>query len=116
MESKNILIILSDTPMGKTYIDHILRCALGMSAGYKEHRISVLFTNDSVLFALIPLDHGSSAKLVKALRYLDASLYLDKVAIEDRNIDSELIEGPFRIMDRDSIRELLNKSHFTVSI
>ena len=116
MESKKILVILSDTPLGKTYVDHVLRSVLGMSAGYKEHKVNILFTSDSVLFALMPTDQGQTAKMVKALKLLDASLYLDKKSLDERNIEQDLIEEPFRSVDRDSIMDLLRQSQLTISM
>lgn len=116
MESKNILVILSDTPLGRVFINETLRNSLGMSAGYKEHKVSILFTGDSVLFALMPVDNSTTSRLVKALDYLDASLYLDKKALDDRSIQYDLIESPFHIVDRPKVLELIKKTNLTVSL
>lgn len=116
MESKKILVIVSETPAGKIYINEYLRATLGMSTGYKEHKVRVLFTGDSVLFSLMPVDVGYTGKLMKTLVYLNADLYLDKKSLDERNIDCSLAEESFKICDRDAILKLVKDSHFTISL
>jgi sulfur relay (sulfurtransferase) DsrF/TusC family protein len=115
MKSKRILITINETPLNQANIIENLRTSLGITAGYKEHQIDLLFTGDSTYFLLFLKEYDELAKYLKSLEFAEARLYFDEKSLIERNIDRNLAKEPYIILTRDEISDLFNNSSFNLS-
>ena len=116
MKSKRVLLVLSETPLEQNCIKGNLRTALGMSVGYKEHNVDVLFTGDAVFFLKMPGDQDTLKKFARTFTLLGSNLYIDEKSLEDKKIDRKLVVEPFKVKGRDEIIELYRNAEMTASM
>lgn len=102
--------------MGHEFILEKIRTAIGISAGYREHEVDILLIGDSVYFPIIPMGQGQLGKIARACEFNGLDFFVDEKSLKDRKIDPVKIKDPFKILSRDAIRELCNKSEVVLSI
>lgn len=116
MKSQKILMTLTDTPLGKSSIVEKLRAALGMSAGYKEHKINLVLTGDAVYLLRMQGGEDLLDKFIRTYELIDADLFIDEVSAKDRNVPLDEVPKPFKVINRDEIYKLLKESDLTASL
>lgn len=116
MKSKNVLINVNGTPLGREFILEKIRTAVGISAGYKEHKVNVLLAGDSVYFPIMPTNQGQLGKMTRASKFNGLEFFVDKKSLDERKLDLEKIIDPFTIVSRDEIRVLCEKSDVVLSL
>lgn len=116
MNSKKILITLSEAPFGEKFIVENFRTALGVTAGYREHRVDLLFTGDAVFFVKMQDYDTLIKKFLNSFKLLGSNLYLDMKALQDRNINSSDVPEPFIVATRDEILDFYRYSSLNINL
>jgi sulfur relay (sulfurtransferase) DsrF/TusC family protein len=116
MENKKILVFINESPFSDMTIQESLRIALGTTAGYKEHKVDLVLTGDSVYFMTVPRDENNIRKFLEGASLIGVDIYLDEKSMEERKLDKENIAEPFRIADRKQIFELLKNADVNFSL
>ncbi|MFP4496837.1 MAG: DsrE family protein [Vulcanimicrobiota bacterium] len=116
MKQKNILVLLMKEPYSNNTLIEELRTSMGVSAGYREHRINMVFTSDAVYALKLSENNEIFSRFLKAFSMLDSKIYIDKKAAEDRNISLENIPDFFMAVDRKKISELYQESDMNFSL
>ena len=118
MKSKKILVILSRTPFEGNSIKETFRTALGMTAGYLEHKVDLLLTKDAVFFLKQEKDKDMIDKFVKTFFLLDSKIHIDKDSLEEKGLKGDELDlkDPFVLTEREDILKLLQDSEITLCL
>jgi sulfur relay (sulfurtransferase) DsrF/TusC family protein len=116
MKNKKILMFINESPLSDVTIQEGLRTALGTTAGYREHKVDVVLTGDSVYFMNIPEDGNSVKKFIEGTKLIGINIYLDEKSLEERNLDKEKVPEPFMTADRKKIFDLLKSADVNFSL
>jgi sulfur relay (sulfurtransferase) DsrF/TusC family protein len=114
--SKKIIISVSESPLGETFVNEALRTALGISAGCKEHKVDLLLYGDSVHMIRLPMADTYMGKLLRTLACQDSVIYLDKASLEERKLLLPSFPAPFAVIEREEIPALFRQADMNISL
>ncbi|MCD4785488.1 MAG: DsrE family protein [Candidatus Eremiobacteraeota bacterium] len=115
MQSKKVLVIIKELSTGENELKAKLRLMLGISAGYKEHKVDMVLVEDAVYFTKILQGNKALEKYMKSFHYNDFNIFVDAESLKNRNIKKPISED-FKTLNRDELKELLDQSDMTISI
>jgi len=115
MQSKKVLVIIKELSAGENELKAKLRLTLGISAGYREHKVDMLLVEDAVYFVRVFKENKSLEKYMKSFQYNDFKVFLDGESLKNRNIDEKFTDG-FKTINRDELRELFDQADMIISI
>ncbi|MCE1246090.1 MAG: DsrE family protein [Firmicutes bacterium] len=116
MNSKKILIIMKETPFSGGDVTERLRFALGVTAGYYEHKADLFLVEDAVYLLKISGQSGEASRYLNSFKLNGFSIYVDLDSIRERKIDEKLIEAPFVKLERQKLPELMEQSDVVFSL
>lgn len=116
MESRKILVLTKDTPFGESDIREKLRLSVGITAGYKEHTVDFVLMDDAVYLIMLTDETPGISKFVKSFNFNKSRIFVDSDSLTLRNIDPDSVPGPFQLIDREKLGELLKESDLTISL
>lgn len=115
MQSKKVLVIIKELSTGENELKAKLRMTLGISAGYKEHKMDLVLVEDAVYFVTVLQDNKALEKYMKSFHYNNFNVFVDAESLKNRNINRPIPEN-FKTLNRDELKELLDQSDITISI
>ncbi len=116
MKSKKLLIMAGDSPVGDSDIMEKLRLTLGVTAGYREHKVDLVLFGDAVYLLQVPKDQAGLEKFFKSFQYNDFKIFVDSASAKTRNLKLDSPESPFKALEREELLKLLDGAEMTISL
>lgn len=112
---RDVLVMLTRAP-GRVHVSEGLRAARGVAAGFDEHDVTVLFTEDAVYAARAAVDRDALnlPDHIADLHAEDGRLVADGAALADRGIDPAEIADDVEVLDGGAATALVHGSDHTL--
>jgi tRNA 2-thiouridine synthesizing protein C len=85
---RDVVVLLTRAPQGRVHVSEGLRAARGVGAGFDDHDVTVVFTQDGVYAARDQADREalSMADHVADLHEAGGEMVVDGAAMDDRGV------------------------------
>jgi len=106
---KKILVTLHHPPFGGTFFAEGLRAAVGISSGFDEHVVDLLFMGDGVFCGLGSIDYRELQRFFMTLKSVKASFFLEEEALAERGLKPAEVSPDFTLVNRGQIIDKLKE-------
>lgn len=108
---RDVLVMLTRAP-GRVHVAEGLRAARGVAAGFDEHDVTVLYTEDGVYAARSAADRVAlnMADHVADLLAEDGRMVADGTALAARNIDPTDVASDVEVLDGPATTALVREA------
>ncbi|MHA2298125.1 MAG: DsrH/TusB family sulfur metabolism protein [Candidatus Hodarchaeales archaeon] len=106
---KNILVILTRTPIGRIHVEEGMRIAVGLTL--EDHEAQLLFTGNSVFAARKEFKNRLCKTYMEELEYI----YVDEDALKVNGITEKELRTDVKVIDTSGIVELVEKAEFILT-
>lgn len=106
---QNIVILLTRMPGGHIHVPEGIRAATGITAGFDEHEVKLLFAQDGAYAAMENTDWRAADIYthVKEFRKLGGELYVDEQALQTRELSTTDIRSNVTPLTHREVTELM---------
>lgn len=113
---RDVVVLLTRAPYGRVHVPEGLRAARGVAAGFDQHDVTVVFTDDAAYAARKDVDRDAlnMPGHVADLREQDGSMVVDATAMAERNIDPEEIADDVSVCAGDEVSSLVQNADCTL--
>lgn len=114
MAQKHVLFTLNHAPYGSIWYTEGLRAVVGVTSGFEEHTVDVVYLGDGAYFALKNVERTDSARYLGTLAKLDYRLKVERESLAARGIAEQEVAEDIEIVPRTAVLELVKKADVTV--
>lgn len=106
---QKIVILLTRMPGGHIHLPEGIRAATGITAGFDEHDVKVLFTQDGAYAAMENTDWRATdiRTHVEEFRELGGELFVDEQALQTRELSTTNVRSDVTPLTHRELTELI---------
>lgn len=114
MAQKHVLFTLNHAPYGSIWYTEGLRAVVGVTSGFDEHTVDVVYLGDGAYFALKGVERTDSAKYLGTIAKLGYRLRVEQESLAARGISEAEVAEDIEIIPRSQVAELVQKADVTI--
>lgn len=113
---RDVVVMLTRAPYGRVHIPEGLRAARGVAAGFDQHDVTVVFTEDGVHGAKSTVDRAALNMTghVADLQEQSGRMVADAAAMADRGVSPETIADDVEVWAEDRLTACIQSADCTL--
>lgn len=114
---RDVVVVLTRPPYGRVHVAEGLRAARGVVAGFDQHDVTVVYTEDAVFAARAAVDRErlTMTDHIADLHAENGRMVADRHALDAREIDPTEIAPDITVRDGNAITELVHTADHTLN-
>ncbi len=102
---RDIVVILRRAPYGRVHVPEGMRAARGVAAGFDQHDVTVIFTQDGVYAARKTVDREALnlPEHIADLHVEGGEMVADRAAMDARNVGEEEIADDIEVRSGEAV-------------
>lgn len=113
---RDVVVLLTRAPYGRVHVPEGLRAARGVAAGFDQHDVTVVFTDDAVYAARESVDREAlnMPGHVEDLLAEDGEMVADAVALAERGIEESTIADDVAVETGEAVARRIRDADHTL--
>jgi len=113
---KNLLIIISQSPLETTDPLKRIKTALALASGIGEIKTTLFLSGDGIYYGLKDLTAGGLNYLLEAFGAINCEILLEKESLQARKIPAENLRAEIKPISRKNFAELLHQQQHCLKL